>query len=60
MPHSITDGINSTFVIVTIATAICIVLALFVGRDPNVVAVREAAKRGEQVSPAASPAAIGE
>ena len=60
MPHSITDGINSTFVIVTIATAICIVLALFVGRDPNVVAVREAAKRGEHVSPAASPAAIGE
>jgi EmrB/QacA subfamily drug resistance transporter len=58
--HSFTSGFNSTFVIVNIATAACIVLALFVGRDPNVVAVKEAAKRGEKVSHAARPAVVGE
>ncbi len=58
--HSFTLGINATFMIVTIATGVCAVLALFVGRDPNVVAVREAAKRGEAPGPSARPAVIGE
>lgn len=56
--HAFTSGFVDTFWIVTIATGVCTVLALFVGNDPNVVALKKAAARGEVVQ--ARPAVIGE
>ncbi len=56
--HSFVLGLNDAFVLVTIATGACVILAAFVGRDPAVEAAKRAAARGEQV--AARPAIIGE
>jgi MFS family permease len=47
--HITTQGINDTFTVVMIACAICIVLALFVGRDPAIQAARHAAAPVEAV-----------
>jgi EmrB/QacA subfamily drug resistance transporter len=47
--HITTQGLNDTFTVVMIACAICIALALFVGRDPAVQAARRAASAGEAV-----------
>lgn len=33
--HAFTQGLNETFLLTTIATAVCVVLALVAGRDPN-------------------------
>jgi EmrB/QacA subfamily drug resistance transporter len=48
-PHAFVMGLNDTFLVVTIATAACAVLAIFVGRDPAVEAAKRAAARGEAV-----------
>ncbi len=54
-------GLNDAFVLAAIATGICTVLALFVGRDPNLVAAKRAAARGEAVEGReARPAIVGE
>jgi EmrB/QacA subfamily drug resistance transporter len=58
-PHAFVMGLNDTFVVVTIATAVCAVLAIFVGRDPAVEAAKRAAARGEAV-PAERPAIVAE
>jgi EmrB/QacA subfamily drug resistance transporter len=47
--HALTLGLTDTFTIVMIACGVSAVLALFVGRDPSIVAAREAKARGEQV-----------
>jgi uncharacterized protein GlcG (DUF336 family) len=56
--NAATQGLNDTFLLVMIGTGIGIVLAIFAGRDPNVVKLKAAAKRGETVE--ARPAVIGE
>lgn len=56
--HAFVFGLNDAFVVVTIATGICVVLALLVGRDPAVEAAKRAAARGEKVEP--RPAMVGE
>ena len=56
--HSFVLGLNDAFVLVTIATGICIILAALVGRDPAVEAAKRAAARGETVQP--RPAMVGE
>lgn len=33
--HAFTQGLNETFLLTTFATGVCVVLALVVGRDPN-------------------------
>lgn len=47
--HITTQGLNDTFLVVTIACGVCIALALFVGRDPAIQAARRAAAAGETV-----------
>jgi hypothetical protein len=47
--HITTQGLNDTFTVVMIACAICIALALFVGRDPAIQAARRAAEASEIV-----------
>ncbi len=47
--HAAVTGLNDTFVVVTIGCAAGIVLALFVGRDPAVERVKDAARRGEKL-----------
>jgi MFS family permease len=44
-----TQGLNDTFTVVTVCCAICILLALFVGRDQAVQAAKRAAANGEAV-----------
>ncbi len=56
--HALTLSLNDTFLLAMIGTGVATVLALFVGRDPNVQALKEAAKRGETVE--ARPVTIGE
>ena len=58
-PHAFVLALNDTFLVVTIATGICVALALLVGRDPAVVAARQAAARGERATPP-RPAVAGE
>ncbi len=58
-PHAFVMGLNDTFLVVTIATGICALLAIFVGRDPAVEAAKRAAARGEAVQ-AERPAIAGE
>jgi EmrB/QacA subfamily drug resistance transporter len=59
VPVATTQGLTAAFVISTIGCAVAIVLALFVGKDPNVVALKRTAARGETaVQP--RPALIGE
>jgi EmrB/QacA subfamily drug resistance transporter len=57
--HAATSGLNDTFVITMFGCAVCVVLALLVGRDPAVRAAKEAAKRGEKVAER-QPAVMGD
>jgi EmrB/QacA subfamily drug resistance transporter len=57
-PHAFVMGLNDTFVVNTIATGVCVLLAIFVGRDPAIEAARRATARGEAA--AARPAVAGE
>jgi EmrB/QacA subfamily drug resistance transporter len=54
-----TQGLADTFTVVMIGCAICIVLALFIGRDPAIEAAKRAAANGEVVE-APKPALIAE
>lgn len=56
--HAATPALNNTFMIALIGCGVAAVLALFVGRDPNVAAAKKAAAHGETVQ--ARPAMIGE
>ncbi len=58
--HSLTLGLNDTFWVAMIGTAICIALALLVGRDPSLVALRRARQRGEAVTVEPQPVLVGE
>lgn len=44
-----TMGFNDTFMLSLIGCIICAVMAIFVGRDPALEAVKAAKKRGETV-----------
>lgn len=52
--HAATMGLNDTFLFTLIGCAVCIVLALFLGRDPAIEAARTAEERGEVVPSARS------
>jgi EmrB/QacA subfamily drug resistance transporter len=56
--HAFVIGLNDTFLVTTIATGACTILALFVGRDPAIEAAKRAAASGETVS--GRPAIMGE
>jgi EmrB/QacA subfamily drug resistance transporter len=61
--HAFTTGFNDTFLIVSTATGVCILLALLVGSDPNVIALRRKATKGTASGEQASeprPAVIAE
>jgi EmrB/QacA subfamily drug resistance transporter len=47
--HAYTSGLNDTFVLVIIGTAATVLLAIFLGRDPAIERMKEAARRGETV-----------
>ncbi|HLL78521.1 MAG TPA: DHA2 family efflux MFS transporter permease subunit [Ktedonobacteraceae bacterium] len=47
--HALTMGLNDTFLFALFGSLICVVAALFLGRDPAIEAAREAKKRGEAV-----------
>jgi EmrB/QacA subfamily drug resistance transporter len=51
--HAVVSGLNDTFLAVAIGCAIGIVVALFLGRDPAVERLKDAARRGETVEPRA-------
>src|SRR5579859_8131990 len=53
--HAVTVGLNDTFLLSLIGCVICTVLALFLGRDPALEAVKQAKKRGEAVAEAPVP-----
>ena len=57
--HAVTHGLNDTFTIALIGSAICIALAFFVGRDPSIEAAKRAKERGE-AAPTRQPALVGE
>jgi len=57
-PHAFVLGLNDTFTAVLIGCAICVPLALLVGRDPAVEAFHRAQANGEHVP--ASPMTITE
>lgn len=57
--HALTMGLNDTFLFALFGSLICVVAALFLGRDPAIEAAREAKKRGETVEEH-SPVPIGE
>ena len=48
--HALTMGLNDTFVLASIATGICIVVAVFVGRDASIDAQTRAEAQGERTS----------
>ncbi len=58
VPMATTQGLNAAFLISTIGCAVAIVLSLFIGRDPNLVALKRAEARGETIQP--HPVVIGE
>lgn len=59
--HAFVLGLNDTFMLATIATGVCVAIALVLGRDPNLVAMRRAAARGEAPPTAAQqPVLVGE
>ncbi|HUY79679.1 MAG TPA: MFS transporter [Ktedonobacterales bacterium] len=58
--HAVTHGLNDTFLLTMVGTGICIVLAIFVGRDPSVEAAKRAKTRGEDAPAARQPALVGE
>jgi EmrB/QacA subfamily drug resistance transporter len=47
--HAATLGLNDTFWLVMIFCTVSIVLALIVGRDPSLVALKQARARGEEI-----------
>ena len=47
--HGITQGLNDAFILTTVSCAICIVLALFVGRDKAIETAKRADVKGETV-----------
>jgi EmrB/QacA subfamily drug resistance transporter len=47
--HALTMGLNDTFVFALIGSVICVVAALFLGRDPAIEAAKAAKQRGEAV-----------
>lgn len=57
--HALTMGMNDTFVFSLIGCIVCAVLAIFIGRDPALVAAKAARKRGEKVEVKA-PASVGD
>jgi len=58
--HAVTHGLNDTFLLTMVGTGICVVLAIFVGRDPSVEAAKRAKARGEDAPAARQPALVGE
>lgn len=54
--HALTLAMVDTFTVVMIACGVCAVLAIFVGRDPSIVAARAAKARGEDVQQVERPA----
>lgn len=56
--HAFVLGLNDTFLVTTILTGVCAILALFVGRDPAIEAAKRAAARGETAP--GRPAMVGE
>jgi EmrB/QacA subfamily drug resistance transporter len=58
--HAATLGLNDTFMFVMIACGVCALLALIVGRDPAVQAVKAAKDSGEDVAPREQPVFAGE
>lgn len=60
LPAAATHGLNAAFIISMIGCGVAVVLALFVGRDPAVEAVKRAAARGEVVEAQPQPALVGE
>lgn len=57
--HVTVMGLNDTFTLILIASIVCAILALFLGRDPAVQAAKEAATRGEKIE-IEQPAMIAE
>lgn len=57
--HALTMGMNDTFLFSLIGCIVCAVLAIFIGRDPALVAARAARKRGEQAE-VETPISIGD
>jgi EmrB/QacA subfamily drug resistance transporter len=55
----VTSSMNDAFFITVVGCAICAVLALLVGNDPSIKAVREARKRGEP-APEQQPVMVAE
>lgn len=49
--YALTAGLNDAFFLTMIGCAICVALALFTGRDPNLLAMKRARARGESVEP---------
>jgi len=47
--HALTMGMNDTFLFSLIGCIVCVVLSLFIGRDPALEAARAAKSRGETV-----------
>jgi EmrB/QacA subfamily drug resistance transporter len=60
LPRAQASGLSDTFTLSMIGCAIALVLALFLGRDPNVVAMKQAAKSGQAPAPQPRPAMVGE
>lgn len=58
--HATTLGLNNTFTLTLIGSALCIILAFFAGRDPNVERLKAAARRGEKIEPQARAMVAGE
>src|SRR5579883_811921 len=53
--HSLTLGMNDTFLLSLIGCIACMVLTIFVGRDPALEAAKKAKKRGETVEKEPAP-----
>lgn len=47
--NALTMGMNDTFFLALIACAVCVVAAIFVGRDPSLEAAKATKKRGETI-----------
>ncbi len=57
--HVQVSALNDTFTVVAIGCGLTIVLAFFLGRDPNIEAAKRTAERGEQAGPR-QPVVVGE
>ncbi|GHO48104.1 MDR family MFS transporter [Ktedonospora formicarum] len=58
--HVTIMGLNDTFWLVLIGCAICVVVALVLGRDPALEAVKRARANGEEIQATEMPVALGE